>query len=145
GKAVGSYAGVAMVFAAGIPPPRRVPVYLDLHESLVTEGTRFTFPSPMLAALEAALECKPEYSPLGGLVRSKLRDMDVPPMVGGSQAAPTVTTFAPPVAGFLERCKQLGYWIGGESGYLQRRGLVQIATMGAVAGSHIEDHFLGMA
>src|SRR5262249_41798623 len=142
---VGSYAGVAMVFAAEIPPPRRGPVYLDLHESLVTEGTRFTFPSPMLLALEAALECKPEYTPLGGLVRSKLRDMDVPPMVEGGEAAPTVTTFVPPIEGFLERCKQLGYWIGGESGYLKRRGLVQIATMGAVVGSHIEDLFHGLA
>jgi len=145
GKAVGSYAGVAMVFAAEVPPPRRGPVYLDLRESLITEGTRFTFPSPLLGALEAALECKPEYASLGGLVRSKLRDIDVPPLVEGPEAAPTVTTFVPPAQGFLERCKQLGYWIGGESGYLQRRGLVQIATMGAVAGAHIEDLFHGLA
>ena len=144
GKALGSYAGVAMVFANEIPEPRRVPTYLDLGAALRTEGPRFTFASPLLAALEAALDCKPDYSDLGNLVRGKLRELELPPMVQGPHAAPTVTTFVPPEPGFPERCKQLGYWIGGESGYLRARGLVQIATMGAVFDSHIEDLFRGL-
>ena len=115
GKALGSYAGVGMVFAAEVPEPRTVPRYLDLRESLETEGPRFTFASPMLLALEAALDCKPDYGPLGNHVRSRLRELRVPPMVDEPLAAPTVTTFAPPVEGFAERCRSLGYWIGGES------------------------------
>jgi len=144
GKALGSYAGVAMVFASEIPEGRRAPTYLDLGAALRTEGPRFTFASPLLAALEASLDCKPDYTGMGGLVRSKLQSMDVPPLVEGPHAAPTVTTFVPPVAGFAERCKKLGYWIGGESGYLHTRGLVQIATMGAVIAAHIEDLFSGL-
>jgi aspartate aminotransferase-like enzyme len=146
GKALGSYAGVAMVFTQEVPPtkPKRVPVYLDLEAALRTQGPRFTFSSPLIAALEAALELKRDYAPLGDLVRSKLRNMAVPPMVDGPAAAPTVTTFSPPKPGFMERCKALGYWIGGESPYLRRRGLVQIATMGAVAANHIEDLFHGL-
>jgi aspartate aminotransferase-like enzyme len=145
GKALGSYAGVAMVFASEVPQRERPgPTYLDLGAALRTEGPRFTFASPLLAALEAALECLPDYSAMGGLVRGKLHSIDVPPLVEGPPAAPTVTTFAPPAAGFAERCKKLGYWIGGESGYLHRRGLVQIATMGAVMAAHIEDLFSGL-
>src|SRR5258708_16213052 len=125
GKALGSYAGVAAVFASEIPAPRAVPTYLDLAAALRTEGPRFTFASPLLAALEAALDCKPDYSTMGGLVRDRLREMDVPPMVEGRHAAPTVTTFTPPRPGFAEICKSLGYWIGGESGYLHDRGLGQ--------------------
>jgi aspartate aminotransferase-like enzyme len=146
GKALGSYAGVAMVFASEILAKRRaVPVYLDLEAALRTEGSRFTFASPLIVALEAALELQRDYAPLGGLVREKLRSLSIPPMVEGAAAAPTVTTFAPPKPGFLELCKSLGYWIGGESQYLRQRGLVQIATMGAVAAVHIEDLFHGLA
>jgi hypothetical protein len=47
-----------------------------------------------------------------------------------------VTSFAPPgtatTAEFVDRCRQWGYIIGGQSGYLAEHRLVQIATMGAV-------------
>jgi len=36
---------------------------------------------------------------------------------------------------------RLGYRIGGESGYLAARGLVQIATMGAVLATQIDGLF----
>lgn len=145
GKALGSYAGVAMVFAGEIAENGRVPSYLDLGAALGARGPRFTFSSPLVAALEAALDCGRDYGPLGGLVRRKLREIDTPPMVAEPLAAPTVTTFRPPRAGFAEQCRALGYWIGGESDYLKRRGLMQIATMGAVAAGHIEDLFRGLA
>ena len=141
GKALGSFAGVGMVFASEVPPARTVPVYMDLNAALETEGPRFTFSSPLLAALDAALKMDRNYHPLGDLVRSKLRERDWEPMVDAPLAAPTVTTFVPPTPTFLDRCKELGYWIGGESGYLRKRGLVQIATMGAVASAHIEEFF----
>jgi aspartate aminotransferase-like enzyme len=145
GKSMGSYTGIAMVFASEMPPPKTVPSFLDLRAALQTQGTRFTFSSPLLAALEAALGCVRESPPLGSLVRRKLREIDAPPMVAEPMAAPTVTTFMPPTPRFFNRCRSAGYWIGGESGYLRRRGLVQIATMGAVSASHIDDLFQQLA
>lgn len=142
GKALGSFAGVAIVFASEIPQlTRPVPVYLDVAEAMRTEGSCFTFPSPLLLALEEALRREHDYAPLGNLVRHRLRDMGIEPMVDGPIAAPVVTTFVPPEEGFLDRCLNLGYRIGGESGYLAARGLVQIATMGAVLASQIDGLF----
>ena len=142
GKALGSYAGVAMVFASEIPQlTRPVPTYLDVAQALLTEGSCFTFPSPLLLALEEALRLRRDYSLLGSLVRQRLREMGVEPMVDGPVAAPVVTTFVPPQPGFLARCNDLGYRIGGESGYLAARGLVQIATMGAVLASQVNALF----
>ena len=142
GKALGSFAGVAFVFASEVPNlTRPVPVYLDVAEAMRTEGSCFTFPSPLLLALEEALRRKRDYAPLGDLVRNRLRGMGIEPMVEEPIAAPVVTTFAPPEEKFHERCLRLGYRIGGESGYLAARGLVQIATMGAVMLSQIDGLF----
>ena len=145
GKALGSFAGVGMVFASEVPAARKGPVYLDLAAALQTEGPRFTFSSPLLAALDVALGVERDYAALGGLVRSKLREIELEPMVEERLAAPTVTTFVPPTSTFTERAKELGYWLGGESGYLRKRGLVQIATMGAIVPSHIEQFFRSIA
>jgi len=145
GKALGAYAGVSMVFAQQMPAEREVPEYLDLCAALAAEGPRFTFSSPLLMALEAALDIQHDYVPLGCLVRRRLREWGVAPMAGEIHAAPTVTTFAPPVENFFERCWSLGYQIGGESSYLTPRGLTQVATMGAVDAHHIEDLFRRLA
>jgi aspartate aminotransferase-like enzyme len=142
GKALGSYAGVAIVFASEVPQlSRPVPAYLDVAEALCTEGSCFTFPSPLLLAFEEALRRERNYDPLGTLVRARLRGMGIEPMVEEPVAAPVVTTFVPPEAGFLDRCHDLGYRIGGESGYLAARGLVQIATMGAVLATQVNTLF----
>jgi aspartate aminotransferase-like enzyme len=142
GKAIGSYAGVAMVFAAEEPEPARtVPTYLDVAAAIRAEGPCFTFPSPLVLALEEALKGERDYGRLGCLVRDRLRTMGVQPMVDEMRAAPIVTTFAPPRERFIDHCRELGYQIGGESGYLAERGLVQIANMGAVSAGQIEGLF----
>jgi len=142
GKSLGSYTGVGFVFASEVPRPAHPgPAYLDVAETIRTEGPRFTFSSPLLFALERALEMKYDYSKLGGLVREGLRNAGVTPLVDESVAAPTVTTFAPPGPAFLARCRALGYAVGGESDYMVARNLVQIATMGAVSPRHVEDFF----
>jgi aspartate aminotransferase-like enzyme len=150
GKSLGSYAGVAMVFADARSlrslDTSRVPSYLDLPASLATDGPRYTFPSPVVLALEAALReygssylaqsRYAEYAELGGHVRGQLRLLGVEPIADESCAAPVVTTFAPPggdsAGEFVVRCREWGYAIGGQSGYLAERRLVQIATMGAL-------------
>jgi len=142
GKSLGSYTGMAFVFASEVPRPAHpVPAYLDVAETIRTEGPRFTFSSPLLFALERALEMQYEYARLGGLVREGLQQVGVTPLVEESVAAPTVTTFASPGSAFLARCHALGYAVGGESDYMLARNLVQIATMGAVNAQHIEDFF----
>jgi aspartate aminotransferase-like enzyme/predicted N-acetyltransferase YhbS len=150
GKSLGAYAGVAIVFADAAPVVRldmsRVPSYLDLPAALASPGPLYTFPSPQLRALEAALAnwATPElarsqydrYAALGAYVRQQLRTLRLPPLAEEQSACPVVTTFAPPEGetseSFVARCRAWGFAIGGQSGYLKERRLVQIATMGAV-------------
>jgi aspartate aminotransferase-like enzyme len=151
GKSLGSYAGIAVVFADGKALPRvdpsRLPSYFDLAASLATEGPRYTFPSPVLRALQAALApyATPEsaaaryeqYAGLGMYVRRRLRELGLPPLAEEEVAAPVVTTFVPPgndsTQDFVARCRSWGFSIGGQSGYLAERRFVQVATMGAVS------------
>jgi aspartate aminotransferase-like enzyme/N-acyl-L-homoserine lactone synthetase len=154
GKALAAYAGTAIVFADAAELAKldlsRVPSYFDIPASLATKGPRYTFPSPTLQALEAALSIyatpegasarHAEYAARGAYVRRRLREAGLPPLAADRCASPVVTTFAPPdgetPASFVERCESWGFVIGGQSRYLAERRFVQIATMGAVT---IED------
>lgn len=150
GKSLGAYAGAAIIFAdarklAGLDMSH-VPSYFDLPSALACTGTRYTFPSPTLLALDAALAsyatpetartCYDRYAALGVDVRGQLRRLGLEPLAAEDCAAPVVTTFAPPAEesaeAFVARCHFWGYAIGGQSGYLAERRMVQIATMGAV-------------
>jgi aspartate aminotransferase-like enzyme len=146
GKALGSYGGIGIVFASDVPAPRhKVPTYLDLPVTLQTTGPCFTFSSPLLFALQAAVELKRDYQALGCLVRKRLKDIGTAPIVEECFAAPIVTTFQPPRKQFVEKCRSYGYHVGGESRYLQERGLVQIATMGAVQVQDVNRLFDALA
>jgi aspartate aminotransferase-like enzyme len=151
GKSLGSYAGIAIVFADRIAlrrtEPTRLPSYFDLAAALATEGPRYTFPSPVLRALQAALGpyATPheaaaryeQYAELGMYIRRRLRELGLPPLADEEVAAPVVTTFVPPSnessQDFVARCRTWGFSIGGQSSYLAERRLVQVATMGAVS------------
>jgi aspartate aminotransferase-like enzyme len=151
GKSLGSYAGLAIVFADSSElaalDMSRVPSYIDVPAVLASEGPRYTFPSPTVCALEAALADydTPEkagarydhYAALGEHVRRQLRHLGLQPLAAEACACPVVTTFAPPEgessADFVARCRGWGFAIGGQSQYLAERRLVQIATMGAVS------------
>lgn len=151
GKSLGSYAGIAIVFADSKALPRtdqtRLPSYFDLAAALATEGPRYTFPSPVLRALQAALAPYAtadgaaaryeQYAALGMYVRRRLRELGLPPLADEEVAAPVVTTFVPPgnesSQDFVARCRSWGFSIGGQSSYLAERRFVQVATMGAVS------------
>jgi aspartate aminotransferase-like enzyme len=70
-------------------------------------------------------------------VRQELRRLGLEPLADEAWACPVVTTFAPlgedSSEAFVARCRAWGFAIGGQSGYLKERRLVQIATMGAVS------------
>ncbi len=150
GKSLGSYAGVAIVFAdaaqlAGLDMSH-IPSYFDIPAVLTSEGPRFTFPSPSLLALDAALAAYAgyekaqarfdHYRKLGAYIRQKLREVGLEPLATEEVACPVVTTFAPPNGDssedFVARCQSWGFDIGGQSSYLAQRRFVQIATMGAI-------------
>ena len=151
GKALGSYAGVAIIFAdrRALQDLDRsgVPSYLDIGAALASDGPCYTFPSPTLRALEAALEeyATPvkaravyhRYHELGLRIRQHLGELGFRPLAEEEWASPVVTTFEPTEtessAEFVQRCRSWGFTIGGESAYLSQRRLVQIATMGAVS------------
>ncbi len=151
GKALGSYAGVSIVCAPDELIKQidsaRVPSYLDLPASFATDGPRYTFPSPMLMALDTALEnyATPElceetfsrYKTLGGYIRKELRRVGMQPLVEDAQASPVITTFSTPFdmqcEEFLDICRSWGFELSGLSGYLARRNWAQIATMGELS------------
>jgi aspartate aminotransferase-like enzyme len=150
GKSLGSYAGIAIVFADAGQLAHldmgNVPSYFDIPAVLTSQGPRFTFPSPSLLALDAALAAYSgaekalarfeHYKRLSGYVRQKLREVGLEPLALEDVACPVVTTFTPPNGEsseeFVTRCQSWGFDIGGQSGYLAQRRLVQIATMGAI-------------
>lgn len=150
GKSLGSYAGIAIVFADAAELRKldltSVPSYFDIQAALASTGPRYTFPSPTLLALEAALTeyetphraqtTYERYAQLGSYTRQQLRQLGLEPLARDAWASPVVTTFAPPgevsARDFVARCRSWDFAIGGESSYLAERRLVQIAGMGAV-------------
>lgn len=162
GKAVGSYAGIAFVFADPAElshlDTERIPSYLDVASTLKTVGPRFTVPSPLIRALDAALF--PLSTPgkramrfstirtLGNRIRQAVIDMGITPLAPADIASPAIVTFAPPAgesaANFVAKCHQWGFQIAGQSGYLAERGLVQIAVMGHVSADEIEPLLLNL-
>jgi aspartate aminotransferase-like enzyme len=159
GKSLGAFAGAALIFADGRDfeslDRSSMPSYFDVPAALASEGPCYTFPSPTLFALEAALREyeTPEkaqatyarYAELGVFVRQRLRQLGLEPLSREDCACPVVTTFTPPgtqsSADFVARCRGWGYAIGGQSAYLAERRFVQIATMGAVTREQVAPLF----
>src|SRR5262249_32385891 len=77
------------------------------------------------------------YAELGAYVREQLRSLGIEPLADEQCAAPVITTFTPvgdeTSEAFVARCLDWGFFIGGQSGYLAERRLVQIATMGDIS------------
>ena len=163
GKAIGSYAGLAFIF--GQPTEiaqfqaKPVPDYLDVAAALSATGPRFTVPSPLVRSLDVALEPMAtsqrrqarfaRIAKLGKHLRTCLRNIGCEPLSRDDIANPSIVTFAPPpgrsAAEFVTHCRNLGYLIAGQSGYLAERNLVQIAVMGDVGREHIDGLFTALA
>lgn len=154
GKSLGGVAGLAFVFASTDALSSVdwdcVPNSLDVKRAIECRGSRFTCPSPQLHALRAALveyETAPRrdarfahYDRLGRYIRRDLESMGLSVLAREAEAAPVITSISSGCAENAERllagCRAAGFELHGGSGYLRERGLVQIATMGAVTLEH---------
>ena len=151
GKALGSYSGLSFVFASEDALDRTVhgsfPATFDVRSAVLCSGPRFTVPSPLLFALDAALGRLdlPGHKGKGTLVRTGLRSLGITPLADEQHAAPCVTTFTPPDAQFLDRCRALGFEPGCGGSYLRGRGWAQIATMGNIQTADLQRLFTGLA
>ncbi len=152
GKAIGSYAGLGFCFrSADWPVGMRLCPSFDVGRMIAARGPASTVPSPVLEALAAALEQYypdagatarrfEEYARLGMRVRRELRAAGIAPIAPEPSAAPHVTSFRLP-AGMTERCREAGFQIACESGYLRAKGWGQIATMGDFGGQSLDRLF----
>jgi aspartate aminotransferase-like enzyme len=156
GKAIGSYAGIAFVFAdpneLSHIDPESVPTYFDLLSTLNTVGPRFTVPSPLIRALDVALEQfadEPkrirrfaEIASQMSTIRQALIRNGLKPLASETVSSPAMVTFAPPdgksAKEFVCSLMEHGFQIAGQSGYLAERGLVQVAVMGALSNEQID-------
>lgn len=151
GKCLGAPAGIAILMGdaealrASLDGP--LPLYLDPLAGFGASGPRFTLASNLLSSLHAALRrfdtplkrerVYGEIRELSAVVRGGLRRLSAAPLADDANSSPAVTTFAPPMGyspeHFALLCRAYGFEVNSKSPYLPARGLVQIATMGAVS------------
>lgn len=156
GKALGAYAGLAMVFADDAAlrktPFHQMPATFNLAQNIAQREPMYTIASPQLRGLRQALienyadiaSCMKRYEhycELSTWVRASLRRRGVPPLVDDETAAPTICTFALSDEEAVRRCKDAGFQIAHESNYLAERGWGQISVMGDLSRRSIEGIF----
>jgi aspartate aminotransferase-like enzyme/predicted N-acetyltransferase YhbS len=156
GKALGSYAGLSFIFVSPEAIDRLVGKVLcpsfDLIEAVASVGPMSTVSSPLVSAVCETLrenygdsvgrEARyAHYRELGRWTRAQIREAGLAPLASEEIAAPTVTTFVLPSAGFARRCLRAGFRIAHESDYLRERGWGQIATMGNLERAKMQPLF----
>lgn len=140
GKALGSYAGLGMVFYnEPVPPSDRIPRYLDIGFYAARQGVPFTLSSNLVYALAAALEAlPPDYyrhiARLAQEIRQAVERMHLTLLVPEEDAIPAVTTIALPSeinsVTLGDALLAAGYELSYKSRYLVERNWIQICLMG---------------
>lgn len=159
GKALGAYAGLAMVFAdermLRETPFEQVPATFNLAKNVKQCAPMYTIASPQLRALRQALDENyrdarsrarryEHYRELSGWVRSELRQRGICLLVDDDSAAPVICTFPLANRRAAQRCSDAGFHISHESGYLEQRGWGQISVMGDLTRQRIEGVFAAL-
>jgi aspartate aminotransferase-like enzyme len=159
GKALSSYAGLAFVFVSPeaidrLESKALCPTF-DLVEAVRSTGPMSTVSSPLVSAVYESLRQNyngsegrdtrySQYETLGRWARAQIREAGLVPLAAEKIAAPTVTTFPLPYAGFPQHCLRAGFRIAHESDYLNERGWGQIATMGNLERKSLEPLFVAL-
>ncbi|MEN3004042.1 aminotransferase class V-fold PLP-dependent enzyme [Dehalobacterium formicoaceticum] len=143
GKAIGSLAGIAMVFYNHeIKPSHKIPIYLDLgyyHEKF---GVPFTISSNLVYALKKAVQLLlddhkfEKRKKISLLIRKELKTCGLEAIVPESWSSPAIITCALP-QGVSSQCfgdimEQKGYHLSFRSSYLIEKNWIQICLMGEV-------------
>ncbi len=159
GKALGSYAGLAFVFASPEAIRRADGASLcpsfDLAESTRHSGPASTLSSPLVVAACEALRrnfssasaCHERYEhhrTLGRWMRAQMESLGLTSLAAEPDAAPTIATFALPSPDFPRQCLRAGLRIAHESDYLRERNWGQIATMGHLDRAALEPLFASL-
>ncbi len=139
GKALGSYAGLGMVFYnEAIAPSPAIPRYLDIGYYAARNGVPFTLMSNLIYALAAALQIFDAgyYVKVARLARQMRHALAATGLrlVAADSSIPTVTTLAlPPQVNSVALGDALlaaGYELSYKSRYLVERNWIQICLMG---------------
>jgi len=148
GKALGSYAGLALVLHDGtLAPAGALPAALDLAAIAQAGGVASTQSSNAVAALEAALAVDwPAHwqatHAADAQLREALQALGLPALVPAPQAQRGVITLALPPGTSSERLARrldrVGCHIAWQSAYLRERNWVQICLMGAWRRAAVE-------
>lgn len=140
GKALGAFAGLAVVFHDGrLAPGGQLPRSLDLAAYVAADGIPYTLSSNLVAALDAALDIDwparwqaiaAAHARLEPALRAQGFDVVAPP----TAAMPGILTLALPAscpaAQLCQRMARRGYLLAHGSDYLRHRNWVQICLMG---------------
>ena len=150
GKALASFPGLSFVFHAedATPQPTRLPRYLDLGYYAEKCSIPFTHSSNLIAALDAALERFDTTEPFDEIaarstwLRARLRELNIPILVGDAEATPAVVTIPCETIGSAasvgDALQQRGLLVAYQSEYLGRRNWLQIGLMGGVTMEHLD-------
>ena len=150
GKALASFPGLSFVFHREdvAPQPTRLPRYLDLGYYAEKCSIPFTHSSNLIAALDAALERFDTTAPFDEIaarstwLRARLREFDIPMLVGDDLATPAVLTIPCETIGSAasvgDALQQRGLLVAYQSEYLVRRNWLQIGLMGGVTMEHLD-------
>ncbi|MCP4093775.1 MAG: aminotransferase class V-fold PLP-dependent enzyme [Planctomycetes bacterium] len=131
------------------------PPGLDLLEAWQASEPPHTLASQLLLPLAVSLRnaCNPTQAPqrlqrqieMGRHVREQLRKCGLRIVASEQDASSTLTTFEAPAGfttiEFLERARAWGFQLAGQSRYLRRRRLAQIATLGDFSESDLSAFF----
>ena len=153
GKALGSFTGLAFVFASPEVFERlhgtRLCSTFDLSLSLSHCGPLSTISTPLVSALLQALRLHfstpadalarfLDQHELGRWLRAEMRACGLALVAAEKHAAPVIMSFPLPRSGFARACHRAGFRIAMESDYLRDRQWGQIATMGNVSRTALE-------
>jgi len=149
GKALGSFAGLAMVFHDSVIAPSGVlPRYLDLGYYATQGGVPFTASSNLVGALQAALQRASwpqrfkRIARAAEWLRRELRAAGFDVVAPEDWAAPAVTTLALPAEVCSRQVgaalRKAGFLAGYQSAYLLQRNWLQVSLMGEFSEANLQ-------
>lgn len=146
GKAIGSFAGIAMVFYNHeIRPSDKIPMYLDLGYYHEKDGIPFTVSSNLIYALKKAVELAMEMESdnfqrikdISAVLKMQFKSMGLNNIVPEEWSSPAIITYSLPKKinseKFGEIMERKGYLLSYKSSYLIKRNWIQVCVMGVGA------------